>query len=434
MDHCRPLLRFWEERNGNDPMKNCVLSLLLAGTMLLLTACGGHTHSASGGWSSDLENHWHRCECGEKVDAAAHTIENDVCTVCCTEIMIYEGGEKQLLTYNEYGACTQNVFYEADGSVGYEERFEYTYDADGNKLSCKSFSGETLNYEEEYALNASGESYLFKETTCWEDGTSSVNEYDEDGNTLRSTSYDAEGNPDYSYEYEYSPEAGWMREKAYEGDRLTSEQEFLMDEEGNQITIRYVYYNEDGSFSVSEYDERGKETLEAYYDAEGKLESEAHYENEYDAEGNLILRRTYEGDRLTEEMEFLFGADENGSWSMSGKTTTYYEDGSKHVEDNDPEGAWATEITYDADGNVVEELRYEYEEDENGEFVGSKGYRDGRLFQEVQTIQGADGETTGTIWIDYHEDGGRTVTEYDETFELVKETIYDAAGNVVSES
>jgi len=414
-------------------MKKHSWLLLAVMSVLLLSACG-HTHSASGSWNSDFENHWRLCECGEKVDVAAHTLEDGICTVCGSEIATYEDGTALLVCYNEYGDVSRVLSYGADGTVDYDERVEYTYDDQGVMLAQKTYGNDVLNSEYEYAKDSNGEAYVCKEVYYYDDGAKDSNEYDENGNVLYSAAYDETGAVMYAYEYEYSPEAGWMHEKAYEGDRLTSEQEFLMDEEGNQITTRYVYYNEDGSSSVTEYDELGNETLVAYYDADGNPESEARYENEYDAEGNLILRRTYEGDRLTEEMEYLFGSDEDGSWSMSGKTTTYYEDGSKHVEDSDPEGTWSTETTYDADGNVVEELRYEYEEDENGEFVGSKGYRDGRLFQEVQTIQGADGETTGTIWIDYHEDGGRTVTEYDETFELVKETIYDAAGNVVSES
>ena len=83
---------------------------------------------------------------------------------------------------------------------------------------------------------------------------------------------------------------------------------------------------------------------------------------------------------------------------------------------------------------MLEEIRYECEEDEDGESIGSKGYRDGKLFKEVQAIRGADGETTGTLWIDYYEDGGKTVPEYNNTFDLVKETIYGAVGNVARES
>lgn len=45
------------------------------------------------------------CECGEKVDSAAHTLENDVCTVCGTEIVTYEDEMIQLTAYNEYATA-----------------------------------------------------------------------------------------------------------------------------------------------------------------------------------------------------------------------------------------------------------------------------------------------------------------------------------------
>ena len=42
-------------------------------------------HSPSAVWSSDADSHWHACTregCGEKVDLAGHSFENDTCTVC----------------------------------------------------------------------------------------------------------------------------------------------------------------------------------------------------------------------------------------------------------------------------------------------------------------------------------------------------------------
>lgn len=416
-------------------MKKRILSLLMVYALLLLTACGGHTHSAEGGWTGDLETHWHECgECGETFDAAAHTLEEGVCTGCGSETATYEDGTAMLVCYNEYGDLSRLVYYAADGSVESEDRVEYVYDEDGNKLSQKSYSGEVLSSEYEYARASSGELYVSKDTYYYEDGSKDCGEYDENGNSLRNTSYTADGAVAYSYEYEYSEEAGWMREKVYEGDRLTSEQEFLMDQEGNQITIRHVYYNEDQTSSVTEYDEYGNETLEAYYDADGKLESAVRYENEYDSNGSRILRRIYEGDRLIEEVEYFVGSDEEGSWSMSGKTTVYHEDGTKMISDRDLELTWATETTYDADGGVIEEVRYEYEYDEEGESIGAKGYRNGKLFQESHSIRNADGEATGIRMISYDEDGTKTVSEYNEAFDLVKETVYDADGNVISES
>ena len=132
-------------------------------------------------------------------------------------------------------------------------------------------------------------------------------------------------------------------------------------------------------------------------------------------------------------MEYVFGSDEYGSWSMSGKTTTYHEDGTKTVSDGDVEATWSSEITYAADGTVLEEIRYEYLRDENGNDLGSKGYRNGKLFKEATVIQDADGNTTSVLMTDYNEDGTKTVREYADAFELVKEIIYDADGSVISE-
>jgi len=40
----------------------------------------------------------------------------------------------------------------------------------------------------------------------------------------------------------------------------------------------------------------------------------------------------------------------------------------------------------------------------------------------------------GMLWTEYNEDGTKTITELSENFEPVKETVYDAEGNVISEA
>ena len=40
-----------------------------------------HTHSY-GDWQKDETNHWRECACGEKVDSAAHSYDNDADTTC----------------------------------------------------------------------------------------------------------------------------------------------------------------------------------------------------------------------------------------------------------------------------------------------------------------------------------------------------------------
>jgi len=399
----------------------------------MLTACG-HTHTALDGWSSDLENHWHICaECDETFDAAAHALENDVCTVCGSEVVTYDSGEKQLTVYNEQGDTTLFVIYGTDGRVVAEERYAYTYDADGNKLTEVYYNGETLSAEYEYKQNSSGETYLAKDTSYFEDGSSSVNEYDEHGNSLYFANIDAEGNVWDAAEYTYNNDGSWMGEKNYIDGVLAAEREYaVIDPDMGHQLIKEITYNEDGSWMGAEYDLYQNLVIEIHTNADGTVELDRRFEHTYDTDGNKTLTRTYDNGVLVEEQEFRFGSDEDGSWSMSGKTTTYHEDGSKTVSDSDPEATWSSETTYDAAGNVVEELRYEYLKDENGEDVGSKGYKNGKLFVETQLTTGPNGEP-GMLWTDYNDDGTKTVTELDENLETVKRTVYDADGAVISE-
>ena len=415
-------------------MKKKMLCGLITLTLGLLTACGGHTHSAEGNWVSNLENHWKFCECGEQVEAAAHTLDNDVCTVCGSEIVTYEDGTKMLAAYNEYGDNTQFVFYAADGSVESEERYEHEYDADGNKVRETTYIDGVLSSELKYDKTAAGEVYMTEDVCYFEDGTQCVNVYDEAGNLVRFVSYASDGSVEFDYLYEYNADGSWMSEKVYYGETLTSEREYSVDADGCQNTLKEITYNEDGSWVGIEYDLYENEVIEIHSDAEGNVELDRRYEHTYDADGNKTLTKTYDNGVLTEEVEYFVGSDEYGSWSMSGKTTVYHEDGSKTVSDQDLEATWSSEITYDASGNVVEELRYEYQYNEDGDSIGSKGYKNGKLIEEVQGIMGENGEATGLLWIYYNEDGTKTVDEYDEFFDLVKETVYDAAGNVISET
>ena len=417
-------------------MKKRYLAILVASLMILLAACGGnsHTHAASHEWICDLEQHWQTCECGELINTAVHTLHEGFCTGCGCEIASFEDGTAMLICYNEGGNLTRLVFYAADGSIESEDRVEYTHDDNGNLINQKTYTNGQFSCEYKFSLTDTGESYLFRDIYYYEDGTRDSSTYDENEHVLASYSYDADGALVLASEYLYAEDGTCIGEKTYEGEHLAAEQEFQLDKDGFSITAKQTFYQEDGSFFSLEFDEYGNEIFEGYYTADGILETELRYENEYDLEGHQTLRRIYNNGRLTEETEYLFGSDDSGEWSRSGKNTIYHEDGSKTVSNSDPDGAWSSEITYLADGSVADEQYYEYFTDENGENIGSKGYRNGVLTEEVQSIQNEQGETTGLIMIEYAEDGGKTVREYDDVLDLVKETVYDAAGNVLHES
>lgn len=81
--------------------------------------------------------------------------------------------------YNEYGDWTYVSIIEADGTVVSEGRFEYEY-VDGVKLSCKHYEADALTLESFY--NEWGG--LVKEIEYFEDGTTEVYEFDEEGNLV----------------------------------------------------------------------------------------------------------------------------------------------------------------------------------------------------------------------------------------------------------
>lgn len=263
------------------------------------------------------------------------------------------------------------------------------------------------------------------EVLTYEDGSAQVAFYNAQGNYTDLTYYYADGSCD-RMEFAYNDDATWMEVKYYVNDFLTQEGTYSVDADGLQSPITEISYGEDGSYYGTEYDAFGELIIEIYTDAEGNTTQEMRYEHTYDADGNKEKTLCYTNGVLTEETEFLHFEDAEGSWSISGKNTIYNEDGSKVVSESDYENStWSTQTTYDAEGNVTEELRYEYEKDENGEDSHSRGYKNGVLFQEAYPTYDENGEGNGFVFVEYDEDGGKTVTEYDKNFDVINETVYE---------
>lgn len=429
-------------------IKKTISLFLCAAALCACTACGQsstpitptpdssapHVHAPTADWVCDFDNHWRVCECGEVLEKSAHTLEEVNCTVCGSELIVWEDGTKQVTAYNDYGDCCQFTYYDTDGSVLTDERMEYVYIADGKYTSMKAYNNGFLYSSYEYDLDSAGAIYMATQTSYFEDGSYQIDTYDENFNTLRTVYYDAIEKSETDHRYAYSEDGTRMTEQTYQDGTLTYEQELLWNNEYECFwdTIAERSYGEDGSLAYT-YDDSGNPLSEIHYKPDGSLDVEYAYENTYDLSGDLIQIRTFTNGRLTQETEYINGTDPDGStWSRSGKTTYYHEDGSKLVYDSDIESTWSTEITYDANGNVTHELRYEYLYNENGDSIGSRGYENGRLFTAYDSILDENGETIGVRNTDYREDGSKVVYEYDENFELLKEISYAADGSIIS--
>lgn len=421
----------------------CILALTLltgcinvqtVGDSLAQVQNGSHTHTVTGNWEADMGEHWHVCDaCGEAADKAAHTLKNGRCTVCGSDVIENDDGSGNLFVYNDHEDLTWLVTYADDGSVESESRTEYTYDNNGDVLTQKSYEDGVLVSAAEYACTADGTSYISMECYYYEDGSSDVYEYDGNRNLISASTCDADGAVLYSHQYDYNGSASWIIETEFTGDVLTAERTCSIDEDGMQHLITEILYNDDGSTENREYDAYDELVIEIYKDADESVTLEYRYEHLYDNNGHKTLTRTYENSVLIEEQEYGFGSDEEGEWVESRKCTTYHADGSRTVRDTDWEnGEWSSEITYDANGGVLKELRYEYIKNEEGDSVGTKSYRNGVLFEEMHNVTDENGAVTGLVVTQYSEDGGKSVTEYDAEFNVLKETAYDAAGDVTN--
>lgn len=106
----------------------------------------------------------------------------------------WEDGTRIVTAYRDDGEVATETYYKADGTVEKEITYIYESDSEGNRTSIKAYESEHLIKESEYALDEYGWSYKAKETEYYEDGSKTVYEYDEDGELVSETKYDAEGN------------------------------------------------------------------------------------------------------------------------------------------------------------------------------------------------------------------------------------------------
>lgn len=260
-----------------------------------------HTCEAEGDWQIDLNNHWKLCRCGETVDTGAHEMVNGSCAVCSAEIfsndftgdtclwMYDENGmvlsellysadgkllsslsweygfddngellwEKEYMdgllyrhyTYDAYGHIVTEDYYAEDGSVEEAYRYDWVYDADGDPVSTKEYCNDVLYYEGTFHPEL-GQSY--PEEEIW---------YGEDGSRER-------------YEYTYDDNGNVLLEVRYEDDVLAYKCYYVVEStiygEWSYPAQEYAY-NEDGSYTLTEYDPEGEILRQENYDAEGNL-------------------------------------------------------------------------------------------------------------------------------------------------------------------
>ncbi len=351
-------------------------------------------------WERNGLGHWHVLENGEKADIGAHALENVLCTVCGSEVWLYDDLSADVYDYDEFGNLLRYSSFDTQEELIYEMVYVLECDEEGRVLTSREYVDGVLVSESAFTISAEGESIPATQKTWYDDGAWTLNEYDEHGNCVRATSYDAENNLAAETLSEYMLGSdGWY----YEAKSTT-----LMD--------GYTFYSE-----INEY---GDTIRSLYTDDTGNVFIDIVYEYEY-LNGALLWRKQYDHGRLSVESIC------DGEWNSVVKETEYYDDGTSIVSEFNDVGD-PVHITFlAADGTVEMTQAFEYKYDEHSTQLSCKAYVNDALVLHTEYAFNEDGWNYIARETMYNEDGTYIVCLFDENEELTSETIYDASGNVI---
>ena len=212
-----------------------IVSLLL--TMLLIcsfAACQKkeHTHTFSEAMDADATSHFFVCECGEKKDAAAHSLVDGRCSVCHAEIAEQEDGIVSVSFYDENGVLKSGKRYEND----------------------------RLAWEGEYAVGTDGYAVEISGIDYFEDGSKIVYTNNKQGYIETQTFYNKEGKAlsVTNNEYEFDGDGNVTIVRSYTDNVLTGMDEYKPADDGINYLYKNTSYNADGTTTVTEYNELGE--------------------------------------------------------------------------------------------------------------------------------------------------------------------------------
>lgn len=357
-----------------------ILPLLLAA--LLLGGCGSqeHTHTPLEGWERDGREHWQLCECGERMNVAAHNLVSDVCVTCYSEVWTYDDDSVLVYNYDDNGMVVRASCYNAQGGVDSDVSYVYELFPDGGVRREESYENGFLVQEMEY-----DENYNLLFSRFYEEGKGLTQEY--------------------LYEYALDEDGWWYQIRGQERDVLGG--------------VTYAY----------EYNVQSDIVSRVKYDGDNNVVYTEQYERQYNEENQPLWEKTYINSVLTREITgYMTITDSDGWMRFPEEIIEYYEDGAKLVSRYGDNGEVATEQYILPDGTVARDLRYEYQTDVDGNRNYMRVYNGDRLATESRYETTEDGWTYCATLIDYRSDGSKKVFHYDENETLIEEIEYDTNG------
>ncbi len=230
------------------------------------------------------------------------------------------------------------------------------YDTDGNELWVALYDGPGNDWDGAWCLDldATGNAYVTGASTGNGTGTDITTiKYDPDGNELWVVRYNGPGNgADYGNAVETDGSGnvyvtGWSEGVGTDSDCVT----IKYDQDGNELWVARFNGPEDGSDSgkALSLDDQGHVYVVGS-EAKGGIGIK-YLTIKYDADGNELWVRTYEGPHVYDRAESVW-VDQNGSVYVTGDSSESNPSGPGLSED------YAT-VKYDPDGNELWVARYD---------------------------------------------------------------------------
>lgn len=319
-----PELSILQRRNIMKKVLLFLLLLCMVTAMIFAVSCGKtDEENAKAGIlaAADeiLKEAWYVCKLpAEPGNGWSYEYDDDGNVINAAD----DNGNALTLEYDEDGKL---IKYEliSDGKTSLKN--EYTYNKKERTVSCKGMNYTSVTYydeswrktkissydkdgdlEMEFAYEYDNRGNMTKLSFCYdmEEYTRkgyNTFEYDKDGNKIKESTYDENGEARGYNTYEYYDDGSYIKKAYVTGGELSSITKY--DKDGNKI--KESHYN-----TVLHCEENGKRTKSLFYNADGEIEQYITYE--YDENGNLIKQSRYDADDKLKESK-TYEYDESGN-------------------------------------------------------------------------------------------------------------------------
>jgi len=379
-----------------------LIAWFLVSLVLLCAACAEAPVLPVFEWEHNGQDHWQLDASGAVINQGAHQLEDGwLCSICGGEVLDWGDGTFDVTDYDAYGNMLRISSYDEAGELTYQNLHVLTCNEDGIVLKDVEYIDGILYGESIYTVSADGEQIPVIATVWNDDGTTSINKYDEQGNCVFAAVYEENG------------------ELLFE-----TISEFALADDGRYYECSTTSRYASGETFYQESNQYGDPLRTLNTSDDGTPWADYTYEYEY-KNGSKVWSRQYTSGVLSWEEYF----DDEGNCV---KDIEYLEDGSSIVTLFNALGDATTSTSYAPDGSILSIKTHEYVYDDEMNQREISVYLDGVLTEDTVFQYDEESGFTGYCQTIYHTDGSREVTEYDEGLEFIRSIVYAADGSVIS--